>query len=125
MRPLSERLISNIDDAVWGMSKLVLESMVVCLMRIGEALPTKLLPKKLNREDIRFVYKGGKLFETVVRVYPLKQSARARKAGKKIPIAIPASAGPYLMAAELLWLMVAAGPTVGWKSGFFLVVAPI
>ena len=38
---------------------------------------------------------------------------RARKAGQKIPIAIPANAGPYLMTAELLWLMVAADPTVG------------
>ena len=95
------------------LAEVVLESMVVCLMRIGEALPAKLLPKKLNRDDIRFIYKDGKLFETVVRIYPLKQSARARKAGKKIPIAIPANAGPYLMAAELLWLMVAADPTVG------------
>ena len=38
---------------------------------------------------------------------------RARKAGQKIPIAISANAGPYLMAAELLWLVVAADPTVG------------
>ena len=38
---------------------------------------------------------------------------RARKAGQKIPIVIPANAGPYLMTAELLWLMVAADPTVG------------
>ena len=95
------------------LAEVVLETIVVCLMRIGEALPTKLLPKKLNRDDIRFVYKDGKLFETVVRIYPLKQSARARKAGRKIPIVIPANAGPYLMAAELLWLMVAADPTVG------------
>ena len=95
------------------LAEVVLEAMVVCLMRIGEALPTKLLPKKLNRDDIRFIYKDGKLFETVVRIYPLKQSVRARKAGKKIPIVIPANAGPYLMAAELLWLMVAADPTVG------------
>ena len=38
---------------------------------------------------------------------------RARKAGQKVPIVIPANAGPYLMAAELLRLMVAADPTVG------------
>ena len=37
------------------LAEVVLETMVVCLMRIGEALPTKLLPKKLNRDDIRFV----------------------------------------------------------------------
>ena len=66
--------------------------MVVCLMRIGEALSTRLLPKKLNRDDIRFVYKDGKLYETVVRINPLKQAVRAQKAGQKIPIAIPANA---------------------------------
>jgi len=38
---------------------------------------------------------------------------RARKAGQKVPIAIPANAGLYLMTAELLWLMVAADPAVG------------
>ena len=38
---------------------------------------------------------------------------RARKAGQKVPIIIPANAGPYVMTAELLWLMVAADPTVG------------
>ena len=95
------------------LAEVFLEAMVVCLMRIGEALPTKLLPKKLNRDDIRFIYKDGKLFETAVRIFPLKQFVRARKADKKIPIVIPANAGPYLMAAELLWLMVAADPTVG------------
>ena len=90
-----------------------LETMlVVCLMRIGEALQTKLLPKKLNRDGIRFVYKDGKFYETSVRIYPLKQSVRARKAGQKIPIVIPANAGPYLMAAKLLCLMVAADSTV-------------
>ena len=95
------------------LAEVVLESMVVCLMRIGEALPTKLLPKKLCREDIKFVYKDGKLLEAVMRIYPLKQSVRARKAGQKVPIVIPANAGPFLMTAELLWLMVAADPTVG------------
>ena len=49
------------------LAKGVLEAMVVCLMRIGEALQTNPLPKKLCRDDIRFVYK--------------KQSVRARKAG--------------------------------------------
>ena len=59
----------------------VLEAMVVCLlMRIGGALPTKLLPEKLFRDDIRFVYKDGKLFEAAIRIYLLKQSLRARKA---------------------------------------------
>ena len=82
------------------LAEVALETMVVCLMRIGEALPTKLPPKKPNRDDVRFVYKGGKLFETAVRICPLKQSARARKAGQKIPIAILANAGPYLMAAQ-------------------------
>jgi hypothetical protein len=89
------------------LTEAVLEAMVVCLMRIGEALPTKLLPKKLCRDDVRIVYKDGKLFEAAIRIYPLKQSVRARKAGQKVPIAIPANAGPYLMTAELLWLMVA------------------
>ena len=104
-----------LDSIVWFdfLASVVLEAMVVCLMRIGEALPTKLLPKKLTRDDIRFIYKDGKLLETVVRIYPLKQSVRARKAGKKIPIVIPANAGPYLMTAELLWLLIAADPTIG------------
>ena len=95
------------------LAEVVLESMVVCLMRIGEALPTKLLPKKLFRDDIKFVYKNDKLVEAVIQIYPLKQSARARKAGQKIPIVIPATAGPYLMAAERLWLMVA--PVVDFR----------
>ena len=60
--------------------------MVVCLMRIGDALPTKLLPKKFCRGDIKFVYKNGKLTEAIIRIYPLKQSARAGRAGQKIPI---------------------------------------
>ena len=68
------------------LAEVVLETMVVCLLRIGEALPRKLLPKKLCRDDIKFVYKDGKLLETVIRIYPLKQSVRARKAGQKIPI---------------------------------------
>ena len=46
------------------LAEVVLEAMVVWLMRIGEALPTKLFPKKLNRDDIRFIYKDGKLFGT-------------------------------------------------------------
>ena len=85
------------------LAEVVLEAMVVCLMRIGEALPTKLITKKLTRDDIKFVYKNGKLYEVIIRIYPLKQSVRARKAGHKLPIAILANAGPYLMAAELLW----------------------
>ena len=95
------------------LAEVVLESMTVCLMRIGEALPTKLTPSKLSRDDIRFIYKDGKLLEAVLRIYPLKQSVRARKAGKKIPIVIPANSGPFLMTAELLWLLVACDPTVG------------
>ena len=38
------------------LAEVVLEAMVVCLMKIGEALPTKLPPKKLNRDDIRFIH---------------------------------------------------------------------
>ena len=49
----------------------------------------------------------------VLHIYPLKQSVRARKAGKKIPIVIPANSGPFLMTAELLWLLVACDPAVG------------
>ena len=100
-------------DWIDFLAEVVLESMVVCLMRICEALPTKLLPKKLCRGDIKFVYKDGKLIEAVIRIYPPKQSVRARTAGQKAPIVIPSNAGPYLMTAELLWLMVAADPTVG------------
>ena len=95
------------------LAEVVLEAMVVCLMRIGEALPTKLIPKKLTRDDIKFVYKNGKLYEVIIRIYPLKQSVRARKAGHKLPIVIPANAGPYLMTAELLWLLLAVDPTAG------------
>ena len=95
------------------LAEVVLEAMVACLLRIGEALPTKLMPMKLCRDDVKFVYKDGKLFEVVMRIYPLKQSVRARKAGRKIPTCIPANAGPFLMAAELLWLMIAADPAEG------------
>ena len=107
--------LTFLDSIDWFdfLAEVILEAMVVCLMRIGEALPTKLLPKKLCRDDIKFVYKDGKLLEAVIRIYPLKQSVRARKAGQKVPIVIPANAGPYMMTAELLWLMVAADPTVG------------
>jgi hypothetical protein len=66
------RVLLDSIDWFGFLAEVVLESMVVCLMRIGKALPTKLLPKKLNRDDIRFVYKDGKLFETIVRIYPLK-----------------------------------------------------
>jgi len=48
----------------------------------------------------------------IIRIYPLKQSVRARKAGHKLPIVIPANVGPYLMTAELLWLLLAVDPTV-------------
>ena len=68
------------------LAEVVLESMVVCLLRIGEALPTKLHPKKLCRDDVRFVYKDGKLLEVVLRIFPLKPSVRARKAGQKVPL---------------------------------------
>ena len=95
------------------LAEVVLETMVVCLLRIGEALPTKLHPKKLCRDDVRFIYQDGKLTEVVIQIYPLKQSVRARKAGQKIPIVIPANAGPLFMTAELLWLMIASDPTVG------------
>ena len=65
------------------LAEVVLEAMVVCLMRIGEALPTMLLPKKLNRDDISFVYNGGKLFETAVRIYPLTRSNSPPAPGKR------------------------------------------
>ena len=102
-------------DSVWFdfLAEVVLGTMTVCLMRIGEAFPTKLTPSKLSRDDIRFIYQDGKLLEVILRIYPLKQSARARKAGKKIPIVIPANASPFLVTAELLWLLVACDPTVG------------
>ena len=54
--------------------------------------------------------------EAILRIYPLEQSVRVRKAGKKIPIVIPANAGPFLVTAELLWLLVAVDPTVGSPS---------
>ena len=98
------------------LAEVVLEAMTVCLMRIGEALPTKLTPSKLSRDDIRFIYKDGRLMEVILRIYPLKQAVRARKAGKKIPIVIPGNAGPFLMTAELLWLLVAVDPAVGNPS---------
>ena len=107
------RVFLNSIDWFDFLAEVVLETMTVCLMRIGEALPTKLTPSKLSRDDIRFIYKDGKLLEAVFRIYPLKQSVRARKAGKKIPIVIPANSGPFLMTAELLWLLVACDPTVG------------
>ena len=95
------------------LAEVVLEAMIVCLVRIGEALPTKLIPKKLTRDDIKFVDKNGKLYEVIIRIYPLKQPVRARKAGHKLSIVIPANAGPYPMTAELLWLLLAVDPTVG------------
>ena len=95
------------------LAEVALETMTVCLMRIGEAFPTKLTPSKLSRDDIRFICQDGKLLEVILRIYPLKQSVRARKAGNKIPIVIPANAGPFLVTAELLWLLVACDPTVG------------
>ena len=97
-------------------AEVVLETMTVCLLRIGEALPTKLTPQKLTRDDVRFVYVNGRLREVIIRIFPLKQSVRARKAGKKVPIVIPANAGPYLMTAELLWLLLATDPTEGNPS---------
>ena len=96
------------------LAEVVLETMTVCLLRIGEALPTKLTSSKLSRDDIRFIYKDGKLLEMILRIYPLKQSVRARKAGKKkSPVVIPANASTFLMTAELLWLLVAIDPAVG------------
>ena len=83
------RVFLNSIDWFDFLAEVVLETMTVCLMRIGEALPTKLTPSKLSRDDIRFIYKDGKLLEAVLRIYPLKQSVRARKAGKKIPIVHP------------------------------------
>ena len=77
-----EVFLSSID---WFdfLAEVVLKTMVVCLLRIGEALPTKLLPMKLSHGDIRFVYQNGKLFEVDIRICPLKKSVRAQKAGQK------------------------------------------
>jgi hypothetical protein len=77
------RLFLDSIDWFGFLAKVVLERMTVCLLRIGEALPTKLTPKKLSRDGIRFIYKDDKLLEVILRIYPLKQSVRARKAGKK------------------------------------------
>ena len=85
--------------------------MTVCLLRIDEALPTKLTPQKPSRGNIRFIYRDDKLLEVILCIYPLKHSVQARKAGKKIPIGISANADPFLMTAELLWLLVAVDPT--------------
>ena len=109
------RIFLNSIDWFGFLAEVVLETMAVCLLRIGEALPTKLTPSKLSSDDIRFIYKDGKLLEVILRIYPLKQSVpppRARKAGKMIPIVIPSNAGPFLMTSELLWLVVAVDPTV-------------
>ena len=54
----------------------VLETMTLRLMRISEALPTKLTPSNFCRGDIRFIYKDGQLLEVVSRICPLKQSVR-------------------------------------------------
>ena len=43
-------------------------------------------------------------------IIPLKKPVRDRKFDQKIPIVIPARAGPFLKCAELLWLMVALVP---------------
>ena len=110
------RVFLNSIDWFDLLAEVVLKLMTVCLVRIGKALPTKLTPQKLSRDDIRFIYKDGKLLKVMLRIYPLKQSVRARRAGKKIPIGIPANAGPFLMTAELLWLLVAVDPTVGNPS---------
>ena len=78
------RIFLDTIDWFGFLAEVVLETMTVCLMRIAEALPTKLTPSKLSRDDIRFIYKDGKLLEVVLRTYPLKLSVRARKAGKQI-----------------------------------------
>ena len=68
------RIFSDSIDWFDFLAEVVLETMTVCLMRIGEALPTKLTPSKLCRDGIRFIYKDSKLLEVALRIYPLKQS---------------------------------------------------
>ena len=67
-------------------------------------------PEETGRGVIRFIYKDGTLLEVILHIYPLKQSVRARNAGKKIPTGIQANAASFLMTAELLWLLVAVDP---------------
>ena len=43
-------------------------------------------------------------------IIPLKKSVRDRKFDQKIPIVIPARAGPSLKCSKLLWMMVAINP---------------
>ena len=85
--------------------------MAACLCRVGEAIPTKERMLKLSRADLSFFYTpGGLLQEAKVMIIPPKKPVRDRKFDQKVPIAIPACAGPFLKCAELLWLMVALIP---------------
>ena len=89
----------------------VLETMTACLCRVGEAMPTKERILKISRADLSFSYTSdGLLEEAKVMIIPLKKSVRDRKFDQKIPIVIPARAGPFLKCAELLWLMAAFIP---------------
>ena len=89
----------------------VVETMVACLCRVGEAMPTKERILKMTHADLSFSYTSdGLLKEAKVMIIPLKKPVRDRKFDQKIPIVIPARAGPFLKCAELLWLMVALVP---------------
>ena len=89
----------------------VVGTMAACLCRVGEAMPTKERILKISRADLSFSYTSdGLLQEAKVMIIPLKKSVRDRKFDQKIPIVIPARAGPFLKCAELLWLMVALVP---------------
>ena len=89
----------------------VIENTTACLCRVGEAMPMKERMLKFSRADLSFACDcNGFLLEARVMIIPLKKSVRDRKFGRKIPIVIPARAGPHLKAAELLWLVCALIP---------------
>ena len=85
--------------------------MAACLCHVGEAMPTKERTLKISRADLSLsCTSDGLLEEARLMMIPLKKSVRDRKFDQKIPIAIPARAGPFLKCAELLWMMVALSP---------------
>ena len=91
----------------------VVEAMAACLCRVGEAMPTKEHILKISRADLSFSYTSdGLLEEAKLIIIPMKKSVRDRKFDLKVPIAIPARAGPFLKCAELLWMMKALNPCV-------------
>ena len=74
-------------------------------------MPTKERVLKISRADLSFSYTSdGCLEEAKLMIIPLKKSVRDRKFDQKIPIVIPARAGPFLKCPELLWVIVALNP---------------